>query len=233
MSGFEEKRAFQRLQLAEPIPASLNDSYAMLLDLGVTGALVEHSLPVEVGSRARLKFKHEGKPIEMECEVVRSTSPQPLPTGVLPFPALDIGPRNFQTGVRFLRAMGDSDESLRLMLADHVDKILRAQQANAMGNRDANVIDGDATITRLGAALRGADAGFLIFRLTSAGWKKTPSLLPEQPEDGFTVAAFEDEEHLKGLCRAYENADQEGRRLIRLMAELSISEARGIPLREL
>ena len=231
MSEFEEKRAFQRLQLAEPIPASLNESYAMLLDLGVAGALVEHTFPVEVGARASLKFKHEGRAIEMECEVVRSTSPQPLPTGVIPFPAVDIGPLNYQSGVRFLRALGDSEEALRMMLTDHVARILQAQQANAMGDRGANLIDGDATITRLGAAKRGSDSGFLVFRLTPTGWKKATALLPEQPKDGFTVAAFEDEEHLENLCRAYESADPEGRRLIRLMAELSLSEARGSPIR--
>ena len=45
---------------------------------------------------------------------------------------------------------------------------------------------------------------------------------PQQPTDGFTVAAYEDEEELETLCRTYEQADEEGRSLIRLVAELSV-----------
>ena len=123
-------------------------------------------------------------------------------------------------------------DRLRQMLADHVNRILRAQQANAMGNRDANVIDGDSTITSLGAARRAAASGFSVFRLGPEGWTKRPALLPDQPPDGFTVFAYEDDEHLAGLCRAYEQADDQGRKLIRLMAELSINETKGFPLKK-
>lgn len=231
MSDFEEKRAFQRLQLAEPIPATLNDSEALLLDIGVSGGLIEHTIPLEVGGQAILRFTYDGEPVELECEVIRSTSPQPLPSGVVAFPGTEAQHRKYQSGLRFTDAHGESDELLRQMLSDHVGRILRAQQANALGNRAQNVIDGDATITRLGAAKRSSESGYYAFRLTPTGWKRTFALLPDQPGDGFTVAAFEvdDEEHVQGLCRAYETADVEGRRLIRLMAELSISEARGVP----
>lgn len=224
LSEFEEKRSFQRLQLAEPIPATLDDRPAMLMDLGVAGALVEHAAAVEVGSQTRLKFTHQEHTIEFECEVARSTSPQPLPSGVIPFPGTVVPARNYHSGVRFIRGIGRSDERLRTMLSEHVTRILRAQQANAMGDRQQNLIDGDATITSLGAARRSADSGFYRFRFGPDGWKKTFALLPDQPADGFTVAAFEDEEHLEGLCRAYEAADEQGRNLIRLMAELSIKD---------
>lgn len=231
MSDLEERRASQRLQLAEPIPAKLNDVDVVLLDLGVAGALVEHGGSVEVGSDANLRFDSADGNIEFLCEVVRSSSPQPLPEGVIQFPGADVQDRKYQSGVRFMRAVGDSAERLRRMLAVHVDRILRAQQANAMGNREKNVIDGDATITSLGAARRASESGFLVFRYGEDGWKKTFALLPDQPLDGFTVGAFEDESHLEGLCRAYEAADEQGRRLIRMMAELSISEAKGLPLK--
>ena len=44
---------------------------------------------------------------------------------------------------------------------------------------------------------------------------------PEQPSNGFTVAGYEDDEELESLCQAYQIADEEGRRLIKLVAELS------------
>jgi len=48
----------------------------------------------------------------------------------------------------------------------------------------------------------------------------TPDL---QPRNGFTVGAYEDEDDLETLCRTYEAADEEGRSLIRLVAELSVN----------
>jgi hypothetical protein len=49
--------------------------------------------------------------------------------------------------------------------------------------------------------------------------------MASQPADGFTVAGHEDEEEIAKLCEAYENADAEGRRLIRLVAELGVRSA--------
>ena len=43
--------------------------------------------------------------------------------------------------------------------------------------------------------------------------------------DQFTVAAHEDEDELESLCRTYEIADEDGRKLIRLVAELSVLSA--------
>ena len=53
----------------------------------------------------------------------------------------------------------------------------------------------------------------------------------KQPANGFTVSAAETDENVSMLCDAYEAGDAENRRLIRIMAELSISKAEGIPTR--
>jgi len=54
---------------------------------------------------------------------------------------------------------------------------------------------------------------------------------PRQPMNGFTVSASESDESLSLLCEAYEAGNIEARRLIRTMAELSISKSEGIPTR--
>ena len=56
-------------------------------------------------------------------------------------------------------------------------------------------------------------------------WWRVPTNSPSQPPNGFTVGGHEDDEELESLCRAYEIADEEGRRLIRLVAELSVLQA--------
>ena len=101
------------------------------------------------------------------------------------------------------------------------DDVLRAQEANAAGDRDHNLIGGDATLTAA-SELQPTDA-YLSFRLGENGWKRRRSLLPDQPDDGFTVRATVPPEDIETLCRTYEKGDDESRRLTRLMAALSVS----------
>jgi hypothetical protein len=49
--------------------------------------------------------------------------------------------------------------------------------------------------------------------------------------NGFTISAEEDPEHIAILCETYLSTDAEGRKLIKIMSELSISKAEGIPTR--
>ncbi len=101
------------------------------------------------------------------------------------------------------------------------DQIRRAQEANAAGDRVRNIIDVDATLTAA-SELQPTDT-FLTFHFSESGWKRRRSLLPDQPEDGFTVRASVPPEEIEVLCRTYEQGDDESRRLTRLMAGLSVS----------
>lgn len=101
------------------------------------------------------------------------------------------------------------------------EELRRAQEANAAGDRARNVIGGDATLTAA-SEIAPTDV-FVSYRLADGGWKRRRSLLPDQPEDGFTVRASVPQEDIDLLCRTYESGDAESRRLTRLMAELSVS----------
>jgi len=68
--------------------------------------------------------------------------------------------------------------------------------------------------------------GYIAYHLKKGAWWRIPTDSALQPPDGFTVAAYEDEEELAQLCETYESASDEGRRLIRLVAELSVLSAR-------
>jgi hypothetical protein len=100
------------------------------------------------------------------------------------------------------------------------DEIVRAQIANATGDRLHNIV-GDATLTAA-SDLEPTDA-FVSLRLGANGWKRRRSLLPDQPEDGFTVRASVPPDEIELLCLTYETGDEEARRLTRLMAQLSVS----------
>ena len=92
------------------------------------------------------------------------------------------------------------------------------------GSVEVEMVDGDNTV-------RGSDAGFLCYRFENGGWIRRRVFLPEQPSVGFTVARTEDNSEMQRLCRVFEASDDEGRRLIRLFAELSVSDALEIPPR--
>jgi len=205
-----DRREFQRLRLAKPILALMNGQNALILDIGVGGAYLEHYGAVASGSRFTLVFRWQGEDVEFVCEVARSEVVRTGGDGVSVVS---------HTGVRFVAAQGDSETQLNDMMATFVGRVLAAQRANAA----AIPTDHDNfVLAQLGGARRARTKGFVVYRFRNEKWTRTSSDSAKQPADGFTVAAYEDEEEVATLCTTYEAADEEGRQLIRLVAELSI-----------
>jgi hypothetical protein len=201
----EERREFQRLRLDPPVPATLGASEVTLVEVGILGARVRHDGPLLgaiVDSVPELRFQSRGGEIVLRCEVVRT--------------------QEGESGLRFLAAIGDSGDRLRHLLADLVSRALDETREPRL--RIKKRIDGDKTV-------RGKEAEFVCYRLDGGTWQKRAVFLPEQPAVGFTVARDVDADEVQRLCRVYQASDDEGRRLIRLFAELSVSEAMEIPPR--
>lgn len=211
----DDRREFQRLRLSKPILALMDGQSALILDIGVGGAFVEHYGTHETGDRFRLVFRWHGEDVDFLCQVARSTVVRPGGDG-----------QNVvsHTGARFVEASPQSERRLQDMIATFVGRMLIAQKSNA--NADTRDPDSALILAQIGEARRSRSRGYLTFRLLNGEWTREQSTTSLQPEDGFTVAAFEDEDELETLCRAYENTDDEGRRLIRLVAELSAREVR-------
>lgn len=184
---------------------------ALVLDIGMSGAMVEHYGEVAPGYEAALTFRWQGQPVELVCEVAR--------TSVVREPGGDGKSSVSHSGVAFVRGIGQSIPRLQEMIATAIGKILAAQKANAAGAGGPSA--GRTVLARLGEARRVRTRGFVTYRLKGSTWWRVPSTTAVQPDDGFTVAGWEDEEEVAILCRTYEIADEEGRRLIRLVAEMS------------
>jgi hypothetical protein len=199
----EERREFQRLRLDPPLSGTFGNTPVTLCEVGVLGARLQHLEPLD--TRAELRFTHEGQPIVMRCEVVRNVTAD-------------------QCGIRFLAAVGESGDHLRAMLVQLVEKALHDHNESSATRLAIRKVDGDKTI-------RGADAQFTSYRLEQGSWQRRRVFLPEQPAAGFTVARGEDPAEMQRLCEVYEASDEEGRRLIRLFAELSVSGVLQIPPR--
>lgn len=203
----DERREFQRLELDPPIGASLGEAAVSIDEIGVLGARVSHASALEAGENRELHFTHNGNEIVLRCEVVRTSERDDAS----------------HSGLRFLAAIGESGDRLREMLGELVTIELEKTRRGRIGPLEPE-IDGDRTV-------RGKDAGYLMFRLDGGTWHKRRVFLPEQPPVGFTVARTTDGDDLQRLCNVYAASDDEGRRLIRLFAELSVSERLSIPPR--
>jgi hypothetical protein len=194
----EERRQAQRIRLPQPIDGWFGDFAVRLLDLSAVGALLDHNEEIPDDSRALLRFFWHGAAIEVTAEIVRR--------------------HDHRQALRFI----EECTSLSRMLDRSTREIELAQEANARGDREENIIDGDQTLTAASAGRM--LAGYTVWRLTDGGWKGRPALLPDQPEDGFTISADESDDQVELLCRTYETGDGESRRLTRLLAEMSVSQ---------
>ena len=198
----DERREFQRLHLDSPIAATFGGTAVAIDEIGILGARIHHKQPL-ASDRAELRFFSDGDEIAMRCEVARTM--------------------NSHSGVRFLAALDESGDRLRSLLVRLVQKALDDRHEGSSTKLQVRrLVDGDKTV-------RGADAHFISYRLEEGVWKRRHVFLPEQPSIGFTVARGEDAEEMRRLCEVYEASDDEGRRLIRLFAELSVSNLLKIP----
>jgi hypothetical protein len=209
-----ERRSFQRLRLITPVEALFDNRAGLILDLGLTGALVEHHGDLAQSMVIPVSFHWNGRDLEFSSRVMRTLVKRPgNDSGASPLS---------QSGVRFESAARDSRQILREMLATLVGKVIAAQKANARGEFAGEVIEEQAVLADLGRARRSRSKGYTIYRLRGLTWWHFPTDSPVQPVDGFTVADYEDQDDVAVLCRAYERCKDEGRRLVRLLAELSV-----------
>lgn len=199
----EERREYQRLALTKPLSGRFIKYKVRLLDVSATGALIESDAEIPLGKKGTLNFTWRKHKVKIKAETVRTEEDR--------------------AGLRFI----EQSEQLCELIAESAREVLRAQQANLEGEREKNIISGDETLTTASAGLRAA--GWVTWTLEPNGWKKRKSLLPDQPENGFTLAASEPEDQVALLRQTYENGDAEARRITRLLAELSVATVRQAP----
>lgn len=199
----EERREYQRLALTSSLDGRFGKTRIQLLDVSATGALLEFDTKIAIGRKGVLTFTWRERTVKIRAEAVRT--------------------QDDLAGLKFT----EDNAVLRELIAESALEVLRAQEANMAGAREHNVISGDETLTTASAGLRAA--GFVSWTLTEEGWKRRKSLLPDQPDNGFTLSASEPEDQVALMRKTYENGDEEARRLTRLLAELSVATVRPGP----
>jgi hypothetical protein len=210
----EERRRYQRVTLPSPLRGSVNAAKVYVLDVSVTGVRVAHqdALPAR-DQGCVLTFDGRSGPVILDCKVEWTTTHRR---------AAHANDRSvFHSGLRIAAARARSDDALRELIAYFVERALDEQRANAQG------IPATAALS----FQSGKGTEFVKFELFAGRWKRTPTTDGKQPISGFTVSAAEGDDNIATLCQTYESADADTRKLIRAMAELSISRAEGVPTR--
>ena len=184
--------------MVKPVEARFEDFVVRILDLSPAGARVESDAEMPLGTRGILRFTWRKQQVEVTAEIVRAG--------------------DGDEGLRFTEESG----IVRRLISDANAEVRRAQAANALGLREQNVIDGDQTLTAASAAARSLVKGFVVWTFDGKTWSSRKALLPDQPENGFTVAAAESYEQVEQLRKSYEDGDTAARNLIRRLASLSV-----------
>lgn len=192
----DERRASQRLTLRQPLDGWFGDYAVRLVDVSASGAQLEHEEPIPEEAHGLLRFWWRGEELEILARTARTIHEK-------------------CTAVEF----AEDSPTLNAQIAVSAAELLRASEANARGDRAANVI-GDETLT---AASRTLLSGFISWTLTPDGWKANLAPDPTQPSDGFTISASVPEHEVEMLRRTYEAGDAESRSLTRMLAGLSVT----------
>jgi len=209
----KDRRRYEHLTLARPIPARYGLEKVFVLDLSINGARVAHQSRKLESAAGRIRFEWQGFELAFDAEVLR-TADEPTKIG---------NSLVYESGLFFFDSVGDSEGNIRELIADQIMRVLDERKANARG-----IPPIAATYVKTGSK----SGGYVSWRLVGGTWKSSPSQSPDQPIDGFTVSANESSDQVQMLCSTYQNSDTEGRRMIRKMAELSVSTPDGVATRK-
>lgn len=207
------KPRLARIQMMERISTSVGARKGFLVDISLTGTLVEHEGPFRVGERMTLRFDWRGESVVVESEVVRCKLHRCAIGANLP--------AIYRSGMAFRQYRGSSDALLHEMITGLVERALDERKANARG----------IPPTAASSVMRGRIRGYLRLRLVHGVWQRVASGDAMQAPDGFTVSIDEDADHVKLLCDTYEKLGEIDRQLVRKMAALSVAHPEGLPAR--
>lgn len=233
-----ERRKKQRTALTRGVLARYGTLDVIMIDVSEAGARIEHFTQLNVGRKTRFRFEFQEQQIETEaevrsCKVHRFANEEEEGTTV------------FQSGLLFTNYVGDAAVRLREMVSMLVARSLAEQVANARGI--GPVIERNMPVFREGLVTSSGfegtddknvripkaqivvDRGYVRCVLAGRRWTKKWSRSPDQPEEGFTVPATEPTDHVEQLCEMYEKADGDGRKLIQLLARLSVEKGQETP----
>ena len=197
-----DRRRYTRVQVRQPLPALIGRGSGTLVDLSVNGARIRHASPVQRGARVRVTFEWRGQRFEANAEVLASRV------------ASLGGHTQFESRLRFVTVSESSHEVLERTLTELLDRDLRKWVANLHGWNEEPLHE-EAAISR---------GGYIRCIYTGGRWQQTPTRDAMPPAAGFTVPEGTSPAEIRTLCHTWESADEDGRRLVRLITDAVVKQ---------
>jgi hypothetical protein len=202
-----ERRSAERLRPASAIRVMIGRGCGILLDLSRGGMRVRHTFAATRGSQVRVTLNWQSERFFADAEVLSSR--------VAALGGAESGATVFESRFRFVRLSDHSESVLERVLSAISSRELRAWVANLHGWSDE---------ARAGTSPE--KAAFIRYRLIGQQWQTKWTHDTVQPANGFLLPASMNPQDLARLCETYSRADEDGRHLIRLMADEAVKEAR-------
>lgn len=204
MARPSDRRVFQRLNLAEPLPATFAGAPAEILEIGLGGVLLAHRVAIQVGTMETLTFVGRQGKIEIDAELVRRSQ--------APFLGRSEEIVTYHSGLR-VEKVRPALENFRAFLVEQIGNALLAQTPHAL-QIHIPVRSGTGAVSSSWDSL-------VAHRLIMGTWESSRTKVVGQPPDGFTLLEISSD--LAPVLRAvYEAVDGEGQRLVRMLGELDI-----------
>jgi len=231
MTPGRERRKKTRIQLTRGLIGRFGVMGVVVLDLTDLGARIEHFERLDLRKKAQFRLDWQQRMIE--------TAAQVMSCRVHRFASGEEGVTVYQSGLFFTDYAGDAQARLRELTNFVVARSLAEQVANARGlgpvtERTMPVFRGGAVAASglepgqdakrlIPDTDLAVDRGYVRCTLVSGNrFEKRWSRKPDQPAHGFTIPASEPPEQVDQLCESYLEGNEENRKLIVLLARLSV-----------
>ena len=213
-TGYNEVRKVHRIKLSTPLEGEISGKRIFVVDVSTRGLRIAHQEPVgEPGDARNVTFTWDANRISLRT-TIRWTQLQRVAKP--PQRAL------YHSGFEITNGGGEAGLILKRLVEEHVARALDEQKANARG------------IPAIAAqsVQSGRVTSLVRHELVAGQWRTAPTAETEQPSSGFTISASHPPEEVQMLRETYAASDYSGRLMIRKMAELSIANPAGIPIRK-
>lgn len=211
VSGPPDQRQFLSVHLHHPIPGHVGATLVYITRVSLTHLTVVHESELTTNT-ATVVFEWNGAVVQMTGQILGSTK------------AREGARELFASEVELSHIEDDSLTAMRKLIGQQVERALDEQMSNAQGIPAAN-----AVVYQTGAASQGYVRCTLKHNNT---WLKVETRDAKQPVLGFTVSRGESDEEIDMLCAVFQRSDEGGRRMIRQLAEISVSQSLGVPTRK-
>ncbi|HET7435560.1 MAG TPA: PilZ domain-containing protein [Thermoanaerobaculia bacterium] len=211
----QERRRVQRVRLLEPLRGLVANERVFIADVSINGfRIVSQTTLGPPGTAVRVQFEWDGRRVSADARIIHIR--QTL---------VGEGQRArqlFHSGMEITQVTETSRNTLRELVAWHVAKALDEQKANARG----------IPAVAAQSFQTGKTNQLVRHELVAGRWREIPTNDGKQPLNGFTISAELSDSEVMMLRSSFEAGDADARKLIRQMAELSVSKSEGIPTRK-